>query len=123
MGGLECLRAMRGDARLSRIPVLGLTGDGTDGALGQFRDAGADVVRSKPIDPQELVSIAWGFASRPGTGRGWESGAGSDRGGAREGERGDDGAAHSHDQAEIAGGGGGSRVEGMGERVGVVVTR
>lgn len=57
MGGIECLRQMRRDAALSHIPVLGLSGEAAEDAMQEFRDAGANLVRTKPINPTDLLEI------------------------------------------------------------------
>lgn len=54
--GFEVLRAVRRDARLSRLPVIMLTarGDFSDRVRGL--DAGADDYLPKPFNPRELLS-------------------------------------------------------------------
>lgn len=55
--GLELLRLLRADERLSRVPVILLTAKSlTRDRIAGYR-AGADVYLPKPFDPEELLSM------------------------------------------------------------------
>jgi CheY-like chemotaxis protein len=54
MHGLEVLRALRGDPRLARVPVLILTANASHLALLQSFESGADEFVRKPFDIREF---------------------------------------------------------------------
>lgn len=70
MDGIELVRAMRADSRLTRLPVLFLTScDEHDARMKSFR-AGCDGYLVKPVRPHDLVEKVSGLLSRAiGTGR------------------------------------------------------
>jgi PAS domain S-box-containing protein len=53
--GIECLRRLRGDARLAEIPVLMLSADTRDGMVAQARAQGAADYLFKPIEARALL--------------------------------------------------------------------
>src|SRR5215218_7248744 len=55
MDGLSVVRAMKGDARTSRIPILALTAHAMRGDRDRFLEAGCDGYISKPIDVKTFV--------------------------------------------------------------------
>lgn len=55
MGGIECLRRMKGDPAFNAIPVLGLTGDAGQDTKEAFMEAGAVAALAKPLSPTELL--------------------------------------------------------------------
>ena len=56
MDGLSVVRAMKGDARTSRIPILALTAHAMRGDKDRFLEAGCDGYISKPIDVKTFIS-------------------------------------------------------------------
>ncbi len=56
MDGLEILRVIRGDSRLSRLPVLLLTAKGEEIDRVVGLEMGADDYVTKPFSPRELVA-------------------------------------------------------------------
>ena len=56
MDGLSVVRAMKTDARTSRIPILALTAHAMRGDKDRFLEAGCDGYISKPIDVKTFLS-------------------------------------------------------------------
>ena len=56
MDGLAVVRAIKEDARTSRIPVLALTAHAMRGDKDRFLEAGCDGYISKPIDVKTFVA-------------------------------------------------------------------
>jgi CheY-like chemotaxis protein len=56
MDGLSVVRAMKSDARTSRIPILALTAHAMRGDKDRFLEAGCDGYISKPIDVKTFLS-------------------------------------------------------------------
>ncbi|HEX6097881.1 MAG TPA: response regulator [Thermoanaerobaculia bacterium] len=56
MDGLSVVRAMKGDARTSRIPILALTAHAMRGDKDRFLEAGCDGYISKPIDVKTFLT-------------------------------------------------------------------
>lgn len=56
MDGLSVVRAMKGDARTRRIPILALTAHAMRGDKDRFLEAGCDGYISKPIDVKTFIS-------------------------------------------------------------------
>lgn len=56
MDGLSVVRAMKGDARTARVPILALTAHAMRGDKDRFLDAGCDGYISKPIDVKTFLS-------------------------------------------------------------------
>ena len=56
MDGLTVVRAMKEDARTSRIPILALTAHAMRGDRDRFLEAGCDGYISKPIDVKTFLS-------------------------------------------------------------------
>jgi CheY-like chemotaxis protein len=56
MDGLSVVRAIKEDARTSRIPVLALTAHAMRGDKDRFLEAGCDGYISKPIDVKTFVA-------------------------------------------------------------------
>jgi len=56
MDGLSVVRAIKADARTSRIPVLALTAHAMRGDKDRFLEAGCDGYISKPIDVKTFIS-------------------------------------------------------------------
>ena len=56
MDGLSVVRAMKGDERTSRIPILALTAHAMRGDKDRFLEAGCDGYISKPIDVKTFIS-------------------------------------------------------------------
>lgn len=55
MDGLSVVRAMKADARTSRIPILALTAHAMRGDRDRFLEAGCDGYISKPIDVKTFI--------------------------------------------------------------------
>jgi len=55
MDGLSVVRAMKSDARTSRIPILALTAHAMRGDKDRFLEAGCDGYISKPIDVKTFL--------------------------------------------------------------------
>ena len=55
MDGLSVVRAMKGDTRTSRIPILALTAHAMRGDKDRFLEAGCDGYISKPIDVKTFI--------------------------------------------------------------------
>jgi CheY-like chemotaxis protein len=55
MDGLSVVRAMKADARTSRIPILALTAHAMRGDKDRFLEAGCDGYISKPIDVKTFL--------------------------------------------------------------------
>jgi len=55
MDGLSVVRAMKEDARTSRIPILALTAHAMRGDRDRFLEAGCDGYISKPIDVKTFL--------------------------------------------------------------------
>ena len=56
MDGLSVVRAMKGDTRTARIPILALTAHAMRGDRDRFLEAGCDGYISKPIDVKTFLS-------------------------------------------------------------------
>jgi CheY-like chemotaxis protein len=56
MDGLSVVRAMKGDTRTARVPILALTAHAMRGDKDRFLDAGCDGYISKPIDVKTFLS-------------------------------------------------------------------
>lgn len=56
MDGLSVVRAMKGDARTARIPILALTAHAMRGDRDRFLEAGCDGYISKPIDVKTFLT-------------------------------------------------------------------
>jgi CheY-like chemotaxis protein len=56
MDGLSVVRAMKEDARTSRIPILALTAHAMRGDKDRFLEAGCDGYISKPIDVKTFIA-------------------------------------------------------------------
>lgn len=56
MTGLELVRAIRADARLSHLPVLVVTTDAHEDRKAELREAGASAWMIKPFKPEDLLS-------------------------------------------------------------------
>lgn len=56
MDGLSVVRAMKGDARTTRVPILALTAHAMRGDKDRFLEAGCDGYISKPIDVKTFLS-------------------------------------------------------------------
>ena len=56
MDGLSVVRAMKGDDRTRRIPILALTAHAMRGDKDRFLEAGCDGYISKPIDVKTFIS-------------------------------------------------------------------
>lgn len=56
MDGLSVVRAMKEDARTSRIPILALTAHAMRGDRDRFLEAGCDGYISKPIDVKTFIA-------------------------------------------------------------------
>ena len=56
MDGLSVVRAMKADARTSRIPILALTAHAMRGDKDRFLEAGCDGYISKPIDVKTFIA-------------------------------------------------------------------
>jgi len=56
MDGLSVVRAMKGDSRTRRIPILALTAHAMRGDKDRFLEAGCDGYISKPIDVKTFIS-------------------------------------------------------------------
>ena len=56
MDGLSVVRAMKGDTRTSRIPILALTAHAMRGDKDRFLEAGCDGYISKPIDVKTFLA-------------------------------------------------------------------
>ncbi len=64
MDGLSVVRAMKADARTSRIPILALTAHAMRGDKDRFLEAGCDGYISKPIDVKTFLSSIERYLSR-----------------------------------------------------------
>ena len=64
MDGLSVVRAMKADARTSRIPILALTAHAMRGDKDRFLEAGCDGYISKPIDVKTFLSSIVRYLSR-----------------------------------------------------------
>ena len=64
MDGLSVVRAMKEDARTSRIPILALTAHAMRGDRDRFLDAGCDGYISKPIDVKTFVASIERYIAR-----------------------------------------------------------
>ena len=56
MDGLSVVRAIKSDARTSRIPILALTAHAMRGDKDRFLEAGCDGYISKPIDVKTFIA-------------------------------------------------------------------
>jgi CheY-like chemotaxis protein len=56
MDGLSVVRAMKGDTRTARVPILALTAHAMRGDKDRFLDAGCDGYISKPIDVKTFLA-------------------------------------------------------------------
>jgi CheY-like chemotaxis protein len=56
MDGLSVVRAMKGDTRTARIPILALTAHAMRGDKDRFLEAGCDGYISKPIDVKTFLT-------------------------------------------------------------------
>ncbi len=56
MDGLSVVRAMKGEERTARIPILALTAHAMRGDKDRFLEAGCDGYISKPIDVKTFIS-------------------------------------------------------------------
>ena len=56
LDGIQLCKAIRADARLTRTPVLVLSGTATPDQKRRCREAGALEVLAKPIQPQSLLA-------------------------------------------------------------------
>lgn len=56
MDGLSVVRAMKGDTRTARIPILALTAHAMRGDRDRFLEAGCDGYISKPIDVKTFLT-------------------------------------------------------------------
>lgn len=56
MDGLSVVRAMKGDDRTRRIPILALTAHAMRGDKDRFLEAGCDGYISKPIDVKTFIA-------------------------------------------------------------------
>lgn len=65
MDGFETLRALKGDPRTSKVPVVMYTSTEGESYMGQALAAGAVDVLRKPIDPVELLRILQRFKPQP----------------------------------------------------------
>jgi CheY-like chemotaxis protein len=63
--GIELCRRLRADARTRAIPLLAITGYGDRDYLDRARQAGADLVLSKPCDADLLVREARRMLAQP----------------------------------------------------------
>jgi CheY-like chemotaxis protein len=57
MNGLELLSAMKGDARLKRIPVVLITTHGSEDETKKGLEAGASAYVTKPFRNEELLGV------------------------------------------------------------------
>lgn len=57
LDGVEATRALKTHPRAQHIPVVVLTAHATPENLQHARDAGADVVLTKPCAPEDLLSV------------------------------------------------------------------
>lgn len=57
MGGIECLREIKGDETLKNIPVVMVTTRGEEETLGKCRDLGCDGYVTKPVQSRELFEV------------------------------------------------------------------
>jgi CheY-like chemotaxis protein len=64
MDGLSVVRAMKENARTSRIPILALTAHAMRGDKDRFLEAGCDGYISKPIDVKTFLSSIERFIPR-----------------------------------------------------------
>jgi CheY-like chemotaxis protein len=64
MDGLSVVRAMKEDARTSRIPILALTAHAMRGDKDRFLEAGCDGYISKPIDVKTFLSSIERYIAR-----------------------------------------------------------
>ena len=65
MDGFETLRALKGDPRTNKVPVVMYTSTEGESYMGQALAAGAVDVLRKPIDPVELLRILRRFNPQP----------------------------------------------------------
>ncbi len=65
MDGFETLRALKGDPRTNKVPVVMYTSTEGESYMGQALAAGAVDVLRKPIDPVELLRILRRFKPQP----------------------------------------------------------
>lgn len=56
MDGLSVVRAIKADARTSRVPILALTAHAMRGDKDRFLEAGCDGYISKPIDVKTFIA-------------------------------------------------------------------
>jgi CheY-like chemotaxis protein len=63
MDGLSVVRAMKGEARTRRIPILALTAHAMRGDRDRFLDAGCDGYISKPIDVKTFIESIENYLS------------------------------------------------------------
>jgi CheY-like chemotaxis protein len=61
MDGLSVVRAMKGDSRTSRVPILALTAHAMRGDKDRFLEAGCDGYISKPIDVKTFLASIEGY--------------------------------------------------------------
>lgn len=57
MGGIECLRAIKGDEALAGVPVVMVTTRGEEETLAKCRDLGCDGYVTKPVQSKELFDV------------------------------------------------------------------
>jgi CheY-like chemotaxis protein len=64
MDGLSVVRAMKANARTSRIPILALTAHAMRGDKDRFLEAGCDGYISKPIDVKTFIASIERYIAR-----------------------------------------------------------
>jgi DNA-binding response OmpR family regulator len=66
LSGIDVCRALRGNARTARIPVILLTAKAQDSELERGLAAGADVYIVKPFSPKEMLQRVEAILGRAG---------------------------------------------------------
>ena len=61
MGGIECLRTVKGDPQLSQVPVVMVTTRGEEETLAKCRELGCDGYVTKPVQSKELFEVLRGL--------------------------------------------------------------
>src|SRR5690606_11938258 len=64
LDGWEATREMKAHPRAKHIPVIALTGHSTASEVQRAKDAGADVVLTKPCAPDSLLAVVRGLLER-----------------------------------------------------------